>query len=254
MSPAVAVAATADTKALWFLTRGGGVVALLLLTASVLSGLAAAYEWAPAALPRFVVPRLHRNVSLLVLVFLAVHVASTVVDGYAPVGWLDALVPFGSAYHPLALGLGALAVDLLLAVVVTSMLRHRIGRRAWRAVHWASYAAWAIGLLHGLLLGTDRGTAWLRVIEAVCAASVAAVALARLVAPPRAGARLGDAPIGAAAVVRPRQTRRHRRSPARPSTVTRSGTAGSGPNNTVARPTATAAAPGVRPPSTTRPR
>jgi predicted ferric reductase len=147
-------------KALWYMTRGTGLVALVLLTASVLLGVLEVKRWSSRRWPRFVTAGLHRNLSLLAVVFLAVHIASAVVDGFAPIGWLDAVLPFHSPYRPLWLGLGAVATDLLIALVVTSLLRGRIGYRAWRAVHWAAYACWPVALVHGLGTGTDTSLGW----------------------------------------------------------------------------------------------
>jgi sulfoxide reductase heme-binding subunit YedZ len=169
------VAATGNGKALWYLTRGTGTVALLLLTAGIVLGVASSLGWRARRLPRFLVSGLHRNVTLLALAFVVVHVATTVVDRFAPIGWLDAVIPFRSPYRPVWLGLGAVAFDLLLALIVTSMLRGRIGVRAWRAVHWLAYASWPVALLHTLGAGSDARAGWLQLVSF---GSVAAVALA----------------------------------------------------------------------------
>ncbi|HYT26542.1 MAG TPA: ferric reductase-like transmembrane domain-containing protein [Actinomycetota bacterium] len=163
----------AATPALWYLTRGSGAVVLVLLTVTVALGVTTSVRWASPRWPRSVTEGLHRNVSLLVVAFLALHVATTVVDGYAPIGWLDAVVPFRSAYRPLWLGLGAVALDLLAAVAVTSLLRARLGRRTWRAVHWLAYACWPVALAHGLGTGSDTGRAWMLALDAVAVAAVA---------------------------------------------------------------------------------
>jgi sulfoxide reductase heme-binding subunit YedZ len=139
----------------WYLTRGAGAVALLLLTASVVLGIVDFSRWRSDRWPRFVTDRLHRNVSMLALVIIALHIVTTVADGFTPIGLKDAVIPFLSPYRPLWLGLGALAFDLLVAVAVTSMLRRRLGYGAWRAVHWTAYACWPLALVHGLGTGTD---------------------------------------------------------------------------------------------------
>jgi sulfoxide reductase heme-binding subunit YedZ len=164
--------AAAGGKALWYLTRGTGIMALLLLTTSVLLGILEVKRWQSHRWPRFVTAGLHRNLSLLSIAFVAVHVATTVVDGFAPIGWLDAVIPFRSPYRPLWLGLGAVAVDLLIALIVTSLLRGRIGYRAWRAVHWVAYACWPVALVHGLGTGTDVRQGW---AIALTIASLAAI-------------------------------------------------------------------------------
>ena len=150
-----AVLGTSGPTAMWYLARGSGVVTLVLLTASVVLGIVTSVRWSSPRWPRFVIEFLHRNVGLLVVVFLCIHVATVVIDGFAPIGWKDAVVPFVSAYRPLWLGLGAIAFDLVVALVVTSLLRHRIGQRTWRVLHWFAYVCWPVAVLHGLGAGTD---------------------------------------------------------------------------------------------------
>ena len=173
------VLAAAPT-AVWYLTRGSGIVSLLALTAAVILGITTSTRWATAHWPRFVIEGLPKNVSLLSLVFLGVHIVTAVADGYVPIRWLDVVVPFGSAYRPLWVGLGALAVDLLAAVAITSVLRVHIGHRIWRAVHWLAYACWPIALVHGLGIGSDRNQTWMLLLDAGAAATVAGAVWWRL--------------------------------------------------------------------------
>ena len=118
-------------------------------------------------MPRYVVAGLHRNVSLLLVSFVSVHIATSVLDTYAGIRLRDAAIPFVSAYRPVWVGLGAVAFDLLLAVVITSLVRVRLGLRAWRAVHWAVYAIWPIAVIHAFGAGSDVQTGLLPVIAAV---------------------------------------------------------------------------------------
>ncbi len=159
-------------SALWYLTRGTGVVSLLLLTGVVVLGITGRVGWSAQRWPRFLTQGLHRNLSLMAVAFICVHVATSVVDGYAPIRWIDALVPFASAYRPVWLGLGAVAFDLVLALVITSLLRVRLGLRAWRAVHWLAYACWPIAIVHGLGTGSDTRSVWMLGFVAACIASV----------------------------------------------------------------------------------
>jgi predicted ferric reductase len=175
------IVAAASTKALWYLSRGSGVVSLVLLTVSTVLGVTTAMRWATARWPRFIVEGLHKNASLLSVVFLAIHIATAVLDGYVPIRWIDAVVPFAGQYKPLWLGLGAVVFDLLLAVIVTSLLRVRVGYRVWRAVHWAAYACWPIAVVHGLGTGSDSGQRWMQIIDIVAIAAVAAAVFARSV-------------------------------------------------------------------------
>jgi sulfoxide reductase heme-binding subunit YedZ len=174
---------------LWYATRAAGLVTLLLLTTSVLLGVMTAGRFATERWPRFLTVGLHRNVSLLVLVFLALHVGTTLIDTFVSVPVSAAFVPFISSYKTFWLGLGTIAMDLLLALIVTSLLRTRLGHRAWRGVHWLAYACWPIGLAHGLGIGTDRATTWVFVLTVGCAAAVAAATTWRVITAARVGAR-----------------------------------------------------------------
>lgn len=159
---------TAGPSALWYLTRGTGTTTLVLLTVSLALGIANVERVQTATVPRFVFDAVHRSVSLLALAFLAVHIVTSVLDPFAPIRLVDAVVPFVSSYRPIWLGLGAVASDVLIAVVLTSMLRRRLGYRAWRATHWLAYACWPIALVHGLGTGSDAKTSWMLMLTAGC--------------------------------------------------------------------------------------
>ena len=167
-------------SAYWYLTRGTGVVALLLLTIGLVLGVMGPTRFRTGRLPRFAVSGLHRNVTLLALAFVVVHVVTTVLDGYTPIGVRDAFIPFVASYRPVWLGLGAVSFDLLLALIVTSLLRNRLGFRAWKAVHWLAYASWPVALLHSLGTGSDVRSSWLVALAAVCTTAVVAAVLWRI--------------------------------------------------------------------------
>ena len=169
------LAAAGTGKTMWYLTRGSGAVALILLTASMCLGIVSALQWRGTRVPRLTTAALHRNLTLLAVAFLGIHVATTIADSYTPIGVKDAFVPFLSPYRPLWLGLGTIACDLLLALVITSLLRVRIGYRTWRFTHWLAYACWPVALVHALGTGSDPRTGW---FQALAAGSVAAVLLA----------------------------------------------------------------------------
>jgi predicted ferric reductase len=175
--------------ALWYATRATGLVTILLLTASVLLGILTTGRFAGGSWPRFLTVGLHRNLSLLVVTFLALHVGTTVVDNFVSIPLTAAFIPFASSYKMIWLSLGAVALDLLVALVATSLIRNRLGLRIWRWVHWAAYVCWPVALAHGLGAGTDRGTLWVFVLTIACAAMVAGVATWRFVGAARAGAR-----------------------------------------------------------------
>lgn len=176
--------------ALWYFTRATGAVSLLLLSVTVVLGVVNVGRVSGRLMPRFVVDGVHRTVSLLVVTFVGLHVITAVLDSFAPIRIVDAFIPFGGAYRPLWVGLGAVAFDLLLALVVTSLLRARLGARTWRSVHWFAYACWPFALIHGLGTGSDVRPGWLMWLSIACAGGVALALLARAAMSYSAGAAL----------------------------------------------------------------
>ena len=178
---------------LWYTTRGAGAVTEILLTCVVVLGILSALRVQGAGWPRFLTTGLHRNLALMTLVFLTLHIITAIVDPFTSLG-LAALIPFASYYRTFWLGLGAIAFELLFAIIVTSLVRGLVGLNAWRVIHWLSYAAWPIGILHGLGTGTDSWSAWMLAITAACIAAVGLSLAWRLAATsrdPLAPARLG---------------------------------------------------------------
>jgi hypothetical protein len=166
----------------WYTTRSTGVLSLVLLTASIVLGVVDVERWSSPGWPRFVVDSLHRSVSLLAVVFLGVHILTAALDSFAPISPVDAVVPFIGSYRPFWLGLGAVAFDLLLAIAITSLIRQRLGHRAWRATHWMAYACWPIALLHGLGTGSDVKSSWSLALTAICVLAVALAVSVRALA------------------------------------------------------------------------
>ena len=173
-----------SSEALWFATRAAGVVSLLLFTAVVVMGQLARLRVESATWPRFLSADLHRNLSLLSLVFLTIHIVTAVVDPFTSLGIAPVVLPFGSSYRRFWLGLGTVAFELTLALIGTSLVRSRVGLRAWRAIHWLAYAAWPIAVLHGVGTGTDSFSPWLLAITLACVGAVLAVTVWRLRAAP----------------------------------------------------------------------
>jgi DMSO/TMAO reductase YedYZ heme-binding membrane subunit len=187
--------------AYWYATRGTGVAALVMLTLVVALGVAGSLRLRSEGWPRVLVLGLHRNLSLLALVFLCVHVGTTVLDSYTPIHLQEAFVPFVGHYRPIWLGLGAVAFDLLLALTITSLVRARIGHRTWRSLHWLAYAAWPVALAHGLGTGSDARFGWLQAVAAACVLTVLAGLAFRLVRSGAPPARRALAAAGATVVV-----------------------------------------------------
>jgi len=185
----------------WYATRATGVVSLILLTVVVALGVAGVVRLRSERWPRFLVNGLHRNVTLLTLVFLAGHVVTTLLDSFTPIGLRDTVVPFLASYRPIWLGLGAVAFDLLLALTVTSFLRARIGFRAWRALHWLAYAAWPVAVAHGLGTGSDARFVWLQLLALGCVTFVGIAVAWRLRTAGVSPVRRAVAAAGAAVLV-----------------------------------------------------
>lgn len=171
-----------DDRLLWYTTRASGAVALILLSAVVVLGVLARKRVEGRGWPRFLNATLHRDLSLIVSVFLVLHIVTAAVDPFTHLGIVAATVPFGSSYRTFWLGLGTAGFELLLAVLVTSLLRRWIGYRVWRAVHWVAYAAWPVAVVHTIGTGTDADSPWLLVILVACVAAAAAAVLWRVLA------------------------------------------------------------------------
>ena len=172
--------ATTGPSALWYLTRATGAVTLLLLTASVVLGVANVGRLQSRRWPRFVIEGVHRNVSLLAIAVLIVHIATSVLDPFAGIHLIDAVVPFVGSYRPFWLGLGAFASDLLLAIALTSLVRRRLGHGTWRAIHWLAYLCWPVAVLHTVGTGSDVKQVWLLALTAACVVAVIVAVWARV--------------------------------------------------------------------------
>ncbi len=165
---------------LWYLNRGTGAVLLALYTLAVVGGILATGRRTSTLWPRFVTQGLHRTLGLLATVLLVVHAASAVVDEFVDIRWWHALVPFGGLYKPVFLALGALALDLTVAIALTSALRSRLSVRLWRVVHLTSYVGWALAVAHTLGIGTDMRASWFQWLLGGCVTAFAAAVALRV--------------------------------------------------------------------------
>ncbi|HEX5308502.1 MAG TPA: hypothetical protein VFW38_05405 [Solirubrobacteraceae bacterium] len=172
--------ASSGPSAYWYLTRSSGAVALILLTLALVLGVIDVGRYSSVNWPRFVVDSLHRNASLLALAFLGVHILTAVLDSFAPISLVNAVVPFTGSYRPFWLGLGALSFDMIVAVIVTSLTRRSMGHSTWRAIHWLVYASWPIALLHGFGTGSDVKSTWMLAISVLCLIAAVAAVLVRV--------------------------------------------------------------------------
>jgi sulfoxide reductase heme-binding subunit YedZ len=191
-----AAASNSEPSWFWYATRGLGVATLIVLTITVVLGVVTAVRWTGEATPAFVAADLHRNLSLIGVFLLAAHIITTVLDPFAHISVRDVIIPVGAAYRPIWLGLGVVAAEVIVAVAATSLLRERIGVRAWRLIHWAAYASWPLAVVHGLGTGSDARAPWLVGVVASCVAAVLIAVVQRI----RRGS-MATLPIRAAAAL-----------------------------------------------------
>jgi len=191
----------------WYTTRATGLVALVLLTLVVTLGTLVANRIGGNTVGRFEINELHRSISIIAVVFLVIHIATTVVDSYVSTGLISAIVPFTSAYKRLDIALGSVAFDLILAVWISSLLKIRIKNATWRFIHWFSWLAYAIAIVHGYLTGTDARHTWGFGVVVVCTlAGAIAGAWRYLGRPTRAAGRTALSPL-AGTTMPPKETR-----------------------------------------------
>jgi predicted ferric reductase len=181
---------------LWYTARATGIVALVLLTLTVALGTLVATRVGGNAVGRFELNEVHRSISMITMVFVAIHVVVTIIDSYVPIGYFALFVPFTSAYRRLPVAVGTISLDLLLAVMISSLLKERIRHSSWRFIHWFSWLSFAVAVLHGFLAGSDAHRLWSEIISVSCLAIVAASAVWRIaMRPERAAGRTAHSPV-----------------------------------------------------------
>lgn len=187
----------------WYIARGAGLSALVLLTVSTSLGALVSRHGPsrPNRDPgrRYLVQYLHRVFAGLGLAALALHVGAILADSYAHVGWLGALLPFRSGYRTTAVALGTFAIYTFAGVAVLGLARGRIATspraaRIWRGVHGLAYGGWGLAMLHGFTTGTDSSLGWVQHLYQLCLVAVLGSVAARLLQhrAGRAGDRFAD--------------------------------------------------------------
>jgi methionine sulfoxide reductase heme-binding subunit len=177
--------AITGSTALWYASRATGVVSLLLLSLVVLLGMLVNRQGRLPGLPSFAVTGLHRSLSLMSVLFVAVHVATAIIDPYVSIRLAAVVIPFVSAYEPFWLGLGAVALDLVAVLILTSLVRAYMSRRLWRGIHWLAYAAWPVAFAHSIGSSPDLRSGGLLLVAVGSALAVVAAGLWRVAAAAR---------------------------------------------------------------------
>jgi DMSO/TMAO reductase YedYZ heme-binding membrane subunit len=167
-------------RVLWYVTRASGIVALVLLTLTMVLGLTTTARARTRHWPGFAHQELHRRLAMISMVFLAIHVVTSILDTYVHIGWASILVPFTSSYSRFWVGMGTVAVDLMAAVFLSSLLRTRMKPGTWRGLHRLAYGCWPVALAHTFGMGTDSGEPWVIALGALCVLGVGAALLGRL--------------------------------------------------------------------------
>jgi sulfoxide reductase heme-binding subunit YedZ len=169
-----------NSTAIWYTTRATGIVAFVLLTLSMVLGLVTTNRARARNWPGFVQQEMHRRISMMAMVFLAIHVLTSILDTFVSISWLTLVVPFTSHYGRFWVGLGTISLDLMLAVFVSSLLRTRIRPGTWRGIHWLAYLSWPVALAHTFGIGTDAGESWVIILAVACILAVGVALLWRL--------------------------------------------------------------------------
>jgi DMSO/TMAO reductase YedYZ heme-binding membrane subunit len=169
-----------NSTMLWYTTRATGIVALVLLSVTMVLGLVTTNRPKARNWPGFLQQEMHRRISMMAVAFVAIHILSSILDTFVSISWWTIVVPFASSYGRFWIGVGTISLDLMIAVFVSSLLRSRMNPGAWRAVHWLAYVSWPVAVAHTFGIGTDAGEPWVILLTVACMLSVGAALLWRL--------------------------------------------------------------------------
>jgi predicted ferric reductase len=172
----VTIAATTT----WYVARSGGMLAYLLVSASVVVGLLMSGRAKLKRWPRFALEDMHRFLGILAGAFIVVHGGALLLDGFLPFSLGQLLVPGTASYRPLAVAFGVVAAELLAALALTNHFRKKIPHDLWRRAHMLNFAVWVLALVHGLTAGTDTLTTWALLLYAGSAWIVLALLVHRV--------------------------------------------------------------------------
>ena len=196
------------TSLWWYIARSSGIVAWALLALSVLWGLALSTRALGRRPKANWLLDLHRFLGGLAVAFVAVHLVGLALDPWIEIGISQMLVPFSSSWNPLAVAWGVVALYLLAAVEITSLLRKHMPKRWWKGIHLSSYGLYAVATIHLLTAGTDRHSPILLWAVAGSTAAIVFFTAYRIFGPGKAASVKGGRPArrpvaGPPEVVRP---------------------------------------------------
>ncbi|MHB8376747.1 MAG: ferric reductase-like transmembrane domain-containing protein [Dehalococcoidia bacterium] len=185
------VASGANAQTVWYVVRGTGVIAYLLLALTVMVGLLISGRAVSAGRPRIDLYEIHTFAALLALAFTSVHGLALLLDNFVSFSPAQILIPFTSSYRPFAVSLGIISGYLAAVVYASFWVRRYIGYKTWRTQHYGSFAALVFAIAHGLLSGTDTPAPWMLLVYVVSAGIVGGLATYRLLTPPTRPRRTG---------------------------------------------------------------
>lgn len=181
---------------IWYTSRTTGVVSLVFLTLVCVFGILVSTRVGGRRIGRFEINELHRSISMTAMIFVGIHVVTTVVDTYVPIGWISSVVPMTSLYKRLPVAIGTVAFDLMLAVWMSSLVKERMSFSSWRFLHWGAYLAFVTAALHAYTVGTDAHAHWCLYTLYACGGLIAVAATWRVFArPERAIGRTAYSPL-----------------------------------------------------------
>lgn len=174
------------TQLTWHIARSSGIVGWALVSASVLWGLALSTKaFGRRPRPSWLLD-LHRFLAGTAVIFVGIHVTAILLDQYTDFGPVNVLVPLTGSWHPLAVAWGVVAMYLLVAVEITSLLMRRIKKRVWRRFHYLSFPLFVFSTIHLLVAGTDANSHAMRWATALVVLAVASLVWIRTSEPPDA--------------------------------------------------------------------
>lgn len=181
-----ATAASNSGAALWYLTRAAAVSAYIAITAGVVLGLSRSIAGLGRIKTPWTLDEAHQFLAVLTAGFVLLHLVTLLFDKYDSIAFslVNLLVPLNEPYAPFAVDLGVVSMYALAIVLFSSWLRQRISNVTWRTLHYISFGVFTLVTLHGLLAGSDSGSAWMRLVYIAAVGVVALLIFIRFFAPP----------------------------------------------------------------------
>jgi DMSO/TMAO reductase YedYZ heme-binding membrane subunit len=163
----------------WGVIKAAGMTSYMLMFISVVLGAFSYGAAIPPKAKKWLLP-IHQSTGWFGFLFGLLHGAVLIIDGYRPFLPSEVLVPFASGFHPVTLGLGTLALYIMAAILISSDIIRRLGKKIWKSIHLLSYPMFLFLLIHGAMDGSDAEKPWAFLMYACSAFIFAAVLLIRM--------------------------------------------------------------------------